>query len=89
MLNVCPGGGCVQGAVCMSGVGVRTPPLLPEADTPCGQTEACENITLLQTSFKGGKYLFCVEPSVAMSAIDKEFSVNGILLCTIVVIPWD
>ena len=31
--------------------------------TPCGQTNTCENITLPQTSFAGGKYLNVVSNS--------------------------
>ena len=38
--GVCPGGGCL---------GMSATP-------PNGQTDACENITLPQTSFAGGKY---------------------------------
>ena len=37
----------VQGGLCPRG----TPP-------PCGQTDACENITLSQSSFAGGKIGF-------------------------------
>ena len=43
--GVCPGGVCPRGGVCHT-----RPPT-------CGQTDACENITLLETSFASGKYL--------------------------------
>ena len=54
------GGMCVQGVV--SGAVPWAPPTQrhppdPEADTPFGQTDTCENITLPQTSFAGGKYI--------------------------------
>ena len=46
----CPVGGecCPEG--CYPGNDIITP-------SPCGQTNASENITLLQTSFAGGKYV--------------------------------
>ena len=54
-------GGCVQGVYvwgvcseeCVSR-GCAHTPLGSEADTPCGQTDTCENITLPQTLFVGG-----------------------------------
>ena len=54
-----PGGwGCTwsQGVVYLvSGGGVPGPGAVPAKVPPCGQTHACEHITLPQTSFAGGK----------------------------------
>ena len=46
---ICPGGLCTGGSL-SSRVSVRETPSNYE------QTDACENITLPQTSFAGGKY---------------------------------
>ena len=44
--------GSLSGGVPLStGISVRETPFL------CGQTDACENITLPQTSFADGKYI--------------------------------
>ena len=51
--GVCLVGGVCPGDVCPGGC-------LPggSATLPCGQTDACENITLPQTSFAGGNNRF-------------------------------
>ena len=58
----CTGGLCPVGDLCPWGVSVRETPspvhggsLSGRPPPPCGQTDACENITLPQTSFVGGK----------------------------------
>ena len=46
-----PWGVHARGGVCPGGCVCHTRP------PTCGQTDACENITLLEASFAGGKYL--------------------------------
>ena len=48
-----PPSGCRPPPRCRPPSWMQSP--LPDADPPCGQTNTCENITLPQTSFSGGK----------------------------------
>ena len=54
--------------------------------TPCGQTDTCENITLPQTSFAGGKYLDDYVNFVKMYLVLKAVSHSGHLISSSIIL---
>ena len=69
--NLCPGGLCPEGGLC-------------QGDPPVDRmTDACENITLPQTSFANGKYCFRFYQlcnyefsTIKHNKLDQEYFVN-------------